>query len=106
MSAGVASALNAFMKGYDHKVEEKLNHVCHELLLGARLMKVGMVRERLLLMPEYASYVGAPKEPMSPQASGNQFRTLVLDPYGLDERFNIIVSPEMTPSKYTKTTPS
>jgi|MDSY01.1.fsa_nt_gb hypothetical protein len=107
MSAGVASALNAFMKGsYDHKVEEKLNHVCHELLLGARLMKVRMVRERLLLMPEYASYVGAPKEPMSPQASGNQFKvSLVLDPYGLDERFNIIVSPEMTLFEIYKNNP-
>ena len=96
MSAGVASALNAFMKGsYDHKVEEA-NHVCHELL-WALASEVRMVRERLLLMPEYASYVGAPKEPMSPQASGNQFKvSLVLDPYGLDERFNIIVSPEMT----------
>ena len=98
LSQGAAAALNAFMSGgSDHKREESYNHVVQEILRGARNLQVKRVRKRLQSIPEYANYIGAPKEPLSPQPTGNQFKvSIVLDPYGMDKRSDIFVTPDTT----------
>lgn len=93
LSVAASAALGAFLKGgKDHDQEIQLCHVAQELLCGARKLQVKRMRELLLTIPQYEMYSGLVSRP-----KGDEFEvTVVIDPYGKNEKIRAFVSPSTT----------